>query len=225
MPPIAADFDDDRATAIEEEGAGEWRKRVERRRPDDLLVRSGPVEDEVVGDESHTKPDAPQDRIEETVPIADPRVPCRGESRAMREPDPDEPRDSEGGDGQRREEPDTRVPLQASADEERRAAADGDGALHRCRQVIAGGAHVEPSRRGRRRRARRLREQRTNDRRTLGVRRLQEVEPVRRVEIAGLATGSIGMAVLPDDPASVDVDDHDPVPVVVVDRDQARTDA
>src|SRR5207237_2240431 len=104
------------ATAKEEEGAGGWRKCVERRRPDDLLVRSGPVEDEVVGDESHTKPDAPQDRIEETVSIADPRVPCRGESRAMREPDPDEPRDSEGGDGQRREEPYARVLLQASAD-------------------------------------------------------------------------------------------------------------
>src|SRR5438128_11961903 len=36
----------------------------------------------------------------------------------MREPDPDEPRDSEGRDGQRREEAGTRVFLQASADED-----------------------------------------------------------------------------------------------------------
>src|SRR5204862_3316389 len=111
-------FDDDRASAIEEQWAGERRHHVECRRPDDLLVRGGPVEHEVVSDECDTNPDAPQDRIEETVPIADPRVPCRGESCAMREPDPDEPRDSEGGDGQRREEPDTRVLLQASANED-----------------------------------------------------------------------------------------------------------
>src|SRR5438105_2398955 len=48
----------------------------------------------------------------------DPRVPCGRESRAMREPDPNKPGDSECRDGERREKAGTWVLIQSSADQD-----------------------------------------------------------------------------------------------------------
>ena len=71
---------------------------------------------------------------------------------------------------------------------------------------------------------RRSEKQRAHRRQTLRVRGLQQVETVRRVEIAGPTPGAVCVPVLPDDVVRLDADDDDTVPEVVVDRDQSGGD-
>ena len=66
--------------------------------------------------------------------------------------------------------------------------------------------------------------QRAHSRQALRVGRLQQVETVRRIEIARRTPGLIRVPVLPDDVVRLDADDDDAVAEVVVDRDQAGRD-